>query len=186
MKKTQRQIYRELEEQVKDVDIWDTGISKDYTRLSQDDMLKLIKKVPHARILEVGCASGNFTRRLVEIADLVVGIDVSKTEIARAKLRIPQAKFYAVSMEQFHTQEPFDVIVCSEVLYYIQDHKTALKSLRELGRYLVTSHYIAYGPQISFGSFRYEIALTQAFKKIKTITEFGKWFIVQKGLWKIT
>lgn len=141
-----------------------------YEKESIKNLLTLLERVPHASILEVGCADGKLTRELVKIADNVVGIDVSKSAIRRAKKNVPKAEFIVSSLEDYTTKKQFDLIICSEVLYYIKDEKKALSQLKKLGRYLITSHFFVYFPQFCFGSVKYEFFLSR-FPVVQTIIE---------------
>lgn len=73
-----------------------------------------------AAILDVGCATGNFTRRLATLSDRVLGIDLSETAIARARLSSSDVSYLqaGVSDPVIH-EASFDFITCLEVLYYV-------------------------------------------------------------------
>lgn len=106
-------------------------------------MINLCLQVPHETVLEVGCAEGYFTQQLCKISAHVVAIDVSPLAIMRAKKRAPEVTFKNVTLNQLQiSQKKFDLIICSEVLYYTIDMKRAIKKLARLGRYLVTSHFL--------------------------------------------
>lgn len=103
--------------------------------------LNLIKKFPHRRILEVGCAEGHFTKYLCGIADDVVAIDISVEAIERAKERAPTAEFINIGIEEFPIlKKQFDVVICSEMLYYIEDKKPVIEKLKKLGKNIVVSN----------------------------------------------
>lgn len=121
------------------VDPWHFDSSA-YEQARFAKMLALVQSVPHARILEAGCAEGHFTQRLLTISDDVTAIDLSAVAIERAKLRAPGASFLNVKLEDMPAgPERFDVIVCGEMLYYLDDVAAIVPKLRQLGRYLVTS-----------------------------------------------
>src|SRR4051812_12244123 len=75
-------------------DPWKLGTSKfeqdKYTR-----QLALLEGCRFADVLEIGCGAGLFTRRLSQIADRVLGLDVSANAIAQAQ----QTKSAGVSVE---------------------------------------------------------------------------------------
>lgn len=108
-------------------------------------LLSLAKSVPHAKILEFGCAEGNFTKHLTTISTDITAIDIVPTAIQRAKKMLPNVKFKVGRVENFTTNEYFDLIVCPETLYYIDDEKTRLNVIRNFknyGKYLLTSHFL--------------------------------------------
>lgn len=103
-------------------------------------MLALVQSVPHARILEVGCAEGHFTERLLTVSGSVTAIDLSAEAIERARVRAPGASFLTVRAEDLPAPpERYDLIVCAEMLYYVEDLALVLAKLRRIGTYLVTS-----------------------------------------------
>lgn len=74
-----------------------------------------------SRGLEVGCSIGVLTERLDGVCDELVAVDVSERAVATAHERL--AGRAGVEVERRSLPEevpdgPFDLIVCSEVLYY--------------------------------------------------------------------
>jgi 2-polyprenyl-3-methyl-5-hydroxy-6-metoxy-1,4-benzoquinol methylase len=121
------------------VDPWHFNTSR-YEQVRFDKTLTLAQTAPHARILELGCAEGHFTQRLVTIADAVTAADLSAAAIERARLRAPEATFLVMKAEDVPLpEEPYDLIVCAEMLYYVEDVPALVHRLRRLGRYLLTS-----------------------------------------------
>lgn len=73
------------------------------------------------RGLEVGCSIGVLTAMLAARCDALVAVDVSELAVEQARRRL--AELDHVSVERRTLPEempsgPFDLIVCSEVLYY--------------------------------------------------------------------
>jgi SAM-dependent methyltransferase len=73
------------------------------------------------RALETGCSIGVFTELLADRCDELLAIDASPTAVDRARLRLADRP--AVTVERRVLPEelppgPFDLIVCSEILYY--------------------------------------------------------------------
>jgi len=168
MRNDQAKIYKQLNELSKHGNPWKKV--KSYDEKSKQNLLTLLDNVNHVKILEIGCGEGDLTKALVKKAELVVGIDVSDPLIQRAKKRVPDATFYTSSLEEFSSKIKFDVIICSEVLYYIKDEKKVLSKLKKLGKHLITSHFVIYFPQFCLGSLRYEYYL-RCFPIMQTIIE---------------
>jgi ubiquinone/menaquinone biosynthesis C-methylase UbiE len=155
---TQEEIYNGLENINTKDDPWET--KHPFNQKAFEEIISLIKMVPHDTILEVGCAQGEFTKKLLEISKDVTAIDVSEQAIKQAKENTKGAHFEAASLENFYPDRRYDVVVCAEILYYIKDHKKAIKRLKELGDYLVTSQYVFCLPHLSFGTLKYEWELS--------------------------
>ncbi len=77
----------------------------------------------YRRALDLGCAEGLFTRRLLEegVAGEVVGVDFAERALARARAHCshPHAEFYCLDIGESLPDGEFDLVFCSEVLYYL-------------------------------------------------------------------
>lgn len=105
----------------RDADPWSFRTSE-YERAKYDATLAaLADLVPVARALEVGCSIGELTARLAPLCDELVAVDCSATAVARARERLEGVA--GVRVEERCVPDsipdgPFDLILCSEVLYY--------------------------------------------------------------------
>lgn len=71
------------------------------------------------RLLDIGCAEGFVTDHLHDLADFTLGIDVSPTAIQRAVRDYGHTcSFKVAGIGDFRSDEPFDTIVITGVLYY--------------------------------------------------------------------
>ena len=132
--------YERLEEILRDrVDPWHFDTSR-YEQARFAKMLSLVQTVPHERILDVGCAEGHFTQALLTVCPSVTAIDLSAAAVERAQERAPGASFLITKLEDLTIPEqPYDIIVCGEMLYYLEDVAALVPKLRRLGPYLLTS-----------------------------------------------
>ncbi len=88
------------------------------------------------KILDVGCATGDLTSRLYELASNVIGIDCSETAIKRAKDKFKHIEFRVGALPDADLEkESFGLITCCECLYYI-DTAAQTEFLSELRRLL--------------------------------------------------
>ena len=94
-------------------------------------------------ILEVGCGEGHQSKQLLQLCDDLVGIDVSRRAVERARVRCPQATFLEgdVFTADFGDDTYFDLVVGCEVLYYANDVAAELQRFRELGRACLVTYY---------------------------------------------
>lgn len=91
--------------------------------------LELLPQAPIAAALEVGCAEGHFTVELARRADNVVALDISAIALRRAAERCAAAGLANVEFARHDiVADPlpggFDLVVCSELLYYTRDLRT--------------------------------------------------------------
>jgi 2-polyprenyl-3-methyl-5-hydroxy-6-metoxy-1,4-benzoquinol methylase len=112
-----------------------------------------------SRVLEVGVGIGTMSRRLAEVADVVVGIEPNPNCAALALEEMAGQPRFSLRACHFEDCDPaelashrFDTIVCVNVLEHVADDVGALRSFREIlapgGRALlyVPAVQAAYGP----------------------------------------
>lgn len=98
------------------------------------DQLAVLGVQRFKRGLEIGCGEGVFTPHLAQRCDQVVGIDLSSTAIARAKettSHLSNVSVLVANIRRYQPPSPFDLIVASEVLYYVGE-KRSLRLLEEV------------------------------------------------------
>lgn len=77
------------------------------------------------RILDIGCGLGAFTDRLRSANDeaqLVLGVDVSVTAIAKARVLYPQCRFEVLDVGRDPLpggERSWDLVLLSEVIWYV-------------------------------------------------------------------
>jgi SAM-dependent methyltransferase len=102
-------------------DPWEFATSE-YEREKYADTLAALGSARFERGLEVGCSIGVFTELLAERCEDLVGIDVSDRALARAQARLSGRPGVRLAQLTFPEEVPdgrFDLVVCSEVLYYL-------------------------------------------------------------------
>jgi protein-L-isoaspartate O-methyltransferase len=83
----------------------------------------------YARAFEAGCSIGVLTAALATRCDDVLAVDIAQRAVdaARARLReAPHVRVERADLPEDWPPGPFDLVVCSEVLYYF-----AAETLRE-------------------------------------------------------
>jgi len=125
------------------------GYTSDYERVKYDQTLTLISGVPVERALELACAEGQFTHRLANVVRSVLATDVSEIAVDRTRKRCsgtPNVAVERLDMVCDDIPPGQDLIVCSEVLYYLERRDVlevvAAKIVGALrpGGYFVTAH----------------------------------------------
>lgn len=76
---------------------------------------------PLGPVLEVGCAEGHFTEKLMRRSSRVLAMDISAVALARARKRVPSAVFIEADLLTWEPggEGPFDAIILGDVLYYL-------------------------------------------------------------------
>lgn len=85
--------------------------------------LAALPKGPHGPCLEVGCSIGVFTGLLAPRCERVVAIDFSPRALVLARRHLEGVRNVDLLRASFPEETPpgsWDLIICSEVLYYLQ------------------------------------------------------------------
>jgi 2-polyprenyl-3-methyl-5-hydroxy-6-metoxy-1,4-benzoquinol methylase len=86
------------------------------------EMLSILPATPVDSLLEVGCGEGIFTRMLLPHAGRLLSIDSSARALQRARRHLAnftQVQFQQLNIEEEDPKGQFDLIVVSEILYYL-------------------------------------------------------------------
>jgi peptidoglycan/xylan/chitin deacetylase (PgdA/CDA1 family) len=103
------------------VDPWNYG--SDYEQIKYERTLAFVPPGIE-RALELACAEGHFTLRLAGRVRHLTATDISQTALARAQARcasIANIVFRKLDFIADTLPTGFDLIVCSEALYYLED-----------------------------------------------------------------
>jgi predicted TPR repeat methyltransferase len=101
-----------------DPDPWDFETSA-YEREKYDATIAALEGRRFARALEIGCSIGVLTRALAEQVDELLSIDVVESALERARVRNPGVRFERREIPEEFPDGAFDLVVASEVLYYL-------------------------------------------------------------------
>jgi SAM-dependent methyltransferase len=91
-------------------------------RTKYHQTLASLPDTPVDRALELACAEGHFTLQLAPRVRHLVAVDISPTALDRAKRRcreLPNIEFQTLDLLNEAIPSALDLVVCSEVLYYM-------------------------------------------------------------------
>ncbi|MDB5454254.1 MAG: glycosyl transferase family 2, partial [Caulobacteraceae bacterium] len=135
------------DEVYKSPDPWDYGNA--YERLKYQQTLAMIPPRSYANAIELACAEGHFTVDLAKRAQRLLATDISEVALQRAAARcenLDNVTFAQIDLLRDAPPGVFDLIVCSEVLYYLPDVEVLRKLVTRLvdhladGGVLVMTH----------------------------------------------
>ena len=135
-----------------DVDPWNYARSP-FEAYKRDRLLRACGDRVYGRGLELACANGETTRRLANRCLRLLAVDSSETAVREAARRTAGLSSVTVKQALLPSQTPqgpFDLIVASEILYYLSlpDMLTLLDQLQRAlapgGRLVVLHHVIAF------------------------------------------
>lgn len=106
--------------------------TSEYERRKYERTLGVLKDRRYRRALEVGASIGVFTGMLAPLCDELLGVDVSEKALSVARERLagfPHVWFELRELPEEMPEGPFDLILASEVLYYLP-REVMLETLR--------------------------------------------------------
>ena len=96
--------------------------SSPYELAKYERTLAAVPPGPIGRALELGCSNGAFTARLAPRCEILIAIDFSAEAVGLASARAGELAGVRIERRDLRDGLPagrFDLIVCSEVLYYL-------------------------------------------------------------------
>lgn len=111
-------------------------------RFRRKIILRLLRRLPFESLVEVGCAQPYL---LAEIARRfpgrhLAGVDIAAPVVEQNRRLHPLIDFARVDIGAGPLARAYDVVVCSEVLEHLVDHRAALRNLRRGGlRHLIVT-----------------------------------------------
>ena len=89
------------------------------------------------KILEIGCSTGNFARKIIDMENnSYYGIDISKEYVELAKKSTNKGKFFQMDARKLDFEnEFFDLVMLSSVLHHIDD-EISKSCFKEINRVL--------------------------------------------------
>jgi len=101
-----------------------------------------LKVGPAARVLDVGCGVGRWSRLLAARGACVTGVDLSPTMIAEAERRAAasglasRCRFMVQDSSALEAGGPFDLILCVTMLQHILEVDALRRALQRMARHL--------------------------------------------------
>ncbi len=105
----------------RDCDPWGLD-SSPYERDKRDATLAALPPRRFRRAIEIGCATGVLSERLLETCDHLIAVDISATALNRARNRLATRRaveFVAGEVPYEWPPGTYDLVVLSEVLYFL-------------------------------------------------------------------
>jgi SAM-dependent methyltransferase len=130
------------------IDPWNYAASP-FERFQRRELTRACGLTKHGRVLELGCANGETTRTLTRLSLRLLAVDGSATAIATAKHRLTDAAsvtFKCLIVPEKMPRGSFDLIIVSELAYYLPQHRLSLlghriaRSLAPGGRAVILNH----------------------------------------------
>ena len=106
---------------------------KCFKRLFSELSKFLTKKTRNIKIIDLGCGTGNFTKKLSFFSNQIYGCDISRKSIERAKYLYPKIKFSVQDVINLSfANNSFDVVIFSGVLHHFNNLYEPLKEAKRI------------------------------------------------------
>ncbi len=101
---------------------------------SAPGLLKQLRQhgIREGLIVDLGCGSGIWARKLADSGYQVIGVDISPAMIELARQRVPEARFHVGSFVRFPIPACRAVTALGEVFNYLFDPNNSLRTLRQV------------------------------------------------------
>lgn len=152
-------------------------------RLKFQKTLEVCGEGPLGRVLELGCAVGSFTEILAPRATDVLAVDVSQAAVDQVIQRLqghPNVRAMAMDIPAEFPDETFDLVVASDVLYYlpIEELKRCLARIEAAlsdGAAFVAVHYVPRMGSVLNGDEAHDVLVAHSTLRhtLAERTEFG-------------
>lgn len=113
-----------------------SGIDISYHQVLVPEIMRLLKRCKHNRILDVGCGTGVLTEKMASESDFVCGVDISSVSIGIAKASKSSAsniEYHVSAIDKFNSPSgligKFDVAVANMVLMDVINLRKSLDSI---------------------------------------------------------
>jgi 2-polyprenyl-3-methyl-5-hydroxy-6-metoxy-1,4-benzoquinol methylase len=109
----------------------------DYTHRPLLSMLD-IKYFKDKKVLDIGCGTGTICLYLASKGSSVLGVDISRNAIKLANINsrnlglVDKVKFLLADFTKMQINGKYELIVCSELLEHVKDHKAVLGKIYKL------------------------------------------------------
>lgn len=94
-----------------------------------NDLVDLLSPKKGEKILDLGCGTGDLTKKISEFGVDVMGIDHSENMIQQAKNKYPHLKFLVANATALDYENEFDAVFSNAVLHWVKPPKQALSSI---------------------------------------------------------
>ena len=124
---TRADVASHLDEQARDSDRWRQKNRYYYESIER---IARFHVPPGSSVLEIGCGTGELLHALAPSRG--VGIDISPRAVEIARSKYPELRFVAGDAEALPISEPFDYVLLSDVIGYLEDVQRAFDQLNRV------------------------------------------------------
>jgi glycosyltransferase involved in cell wall biosynthesis len=134
---------------------------------------QIVKRIPHATMLDVGCGSGTYAL-MFDDAD-ITGVEIWEPYVDKYKLETIYDKLIVANIIEWEPEDHYDVAIAGDILEHmtIEDAASVVKKLRNCADTVIVSIPIGHYPQDEWGGNPYERHITDNWTQEEFVKTFG-------------
>lgn len=126
---------------------YDSWFQEDLSGLKYIMSMAVLGQYNFGSVLDIGCGKGAFTHLLKKKNNAVLGIDVSKTAIRKARAKYPHIDFRALAAEDILSlRKKYDLVVAMEIFSYLKTWPAVIEKISRMTEYAFISLYLPPNP----------------------------------------
>ena len=96
-----------------------------------EEVVELLHPQKHETILDLGCGTGDLTKKIAELSKKVIGIDNSLEMVRTARNKYPNISFQQADARDFKLQEQFDAVFSNAVLHWVPQADKVINNVNQ-------------------------------------------------------
>jgi trans-aconitate 2-methyltransferase len=113
---------------------WDASLydeKHDFVFKFGEDVVNHLNPQRDENILDLGCGTGDLTKKISDSAKMVIGLDNSLEMIHAAQRKYPEITFFNADSKDFHIDCVFDAVFSNAVLHWIPEADKVIKNINK-------------------------------------------------------
>jgi len=132
--------------QQEDIQHFDSWFQDDMNHMTKKLALTILAGYNFNSVVDFGCGKGTFTNLLKKNNNNVIGVDISKTAVLKAKAKFTSIDFRVGDAKYFSQMPPVDLVVAIEVFSYVENWKEIFETISKRSSYFFIATYIPLNP----------------------------------------
>jgi ubiquinone/menaquinone biosynthesis C-methylase UbiE len=96
-----------------------------------EEIVNLLNPLKDETILDIGCGTGDLTKKISDLCKKIIGLDNSAEMIKTAKGKFPEIAFIVGDANDFKYDESFDAVFSNAVLHWIPDAEKVIQNINK-------------------------------------------------------
>jgi len=97
-----------------------------------EKLVDILRNMPCGKVLDIGCGTGVLTHKIAELAEEVIGIDLSPAMVEKAKAMYSGIEFIVMDACEMPWENYFDTVFSNAVLHFIREQDILLDNINKV------------------------------------------------------